>query len=295
MERERLQQIVEALEEYGYENEAGPLTSLVLFKELKQMAQPPQENFVMPALSRPFCVLDVETTGTNTQSDRIVEICIIKFQPNLDREVKTMRFNPGIPIPKAASDVHKITDDMVKDSPTFKQVAKAVHEYIQGCDLAGFNCNRFDIPILYFEFERAGVDWDYKAHSIVDIGNLYKIKEPRTLSSAAEFYLKRTHEEAHSAEGDVTVTGAILWAMLGKYSDLPHNIPALATVSNFEKPWLDITGKLAFDEQGDIIFTFGKNVGKKAKADRSYLDWIVYKSDFPKDVKKICLELLVTK
>lgn len=293
--RERLQHIVEQLKEYGYENEAGYLTNCVLFKELEEMAKPPRDEFHVPPLERPLCILDTETTGTNTQSDRIVEICIVKIQPDMNQETKVMRFNPGVPIPKQASDVHGITDDMVKDQPAFKQVAKAIHEYIQGCDLAGFNCNRFDIPILFFEFDRAGVDWDYKAHAIVDVGNIYKIKEPRTLESAVQFYLRKQHEEAHAAEGDVVATGAVLWTMLARYPDVPRNMSALAAFSNFDKPWLDVTGKLAFDEQGDIIFTFGKNNGKKAKADKSYLEWIIYKSDFPKDVKTICRELYFAK
>jgi DNA polymerase-3 subunit epsilon len=295
MSQQRLQQIVETLKEYDYQNEAGYLTNCILFKELEEMAKPVEPAFVIPKLERPLCVLDTETTGTNTQSDQIVEICIIKLDQDMNREVKTMRFKPTIPIPKQASDVHGITDDMVKDCPAFKQVAKGIHAFIQGCDLAGFNCNRFDIPILFFEFERAGVDWDYKAHAIIDIGNIFKIKEPRTLESAVNFYLHKAHDTAHSAEGDVTMTGAVLWAMLGKYPDLPQNISSLATYSNFDKPWLDVTGKLAFDEDGDIIFTFGKNIGQKAKKDKSYLEWIIYKSDFPKDVKKICTELYITK
>lgn len=296
--QERLQQIVQSLKEYGYENEAGYLTNCVLFKELEEMAKPKHPAFLIPKLERPICIFDLESTGTNTQVDQIVEICVIKvtlIDGKLENHIKNMRFKPTIPIPKQATDVHGITDEMVKDCPAFKQVAKGIHEFIQGCDLMGFNCNRFDVPMLYFEFERAGVDWDYKAHAIIDVGNIFKIKEPRTLESAVQFYLQRKHEEAHSAAGDGSMTGAILWAMLARYPDLPQNISALAAFSNFDKPWLDVTGKLAFDEQGDIIFNFGKNIGQKAKKDRSYLEWIVFKSDFPKDVKKICQELLFKK
>lgn len=244
-------------------------------------------------LQRSMCFFDLETTGTNTQQDRIIEICIIKLDPDfMSREEKTKRINPTIPIPKQASDVHGITDEMVKDAPTFKQIAKGVFDFVDGCDIAGYNSINFDVPLLYNEFSRAGIMWDYSKVNFIDVCNIFKIKEGRTLSAAVRFYLDKDHEGAHGATADVEATIKVFENQIERYGLGDQTIEQLAIMSNYDKPILDISGKFTTDSEGDVIFNFGQHKGKKAKSERSYLDWMINKGDFSQDTKAIALKLI---
>ncbi len=201
-------------------------------------------------------------------------------------EKRTRRINPTIPIPEQASSVHGITDDMVKDEPTFQQVAKAVLDFITGCDIIGYNSIGYDVPLLFNELERAGLIWDYQGVNFIDVCNIFKIKEPRTLTAAVKFYCDRDHEDAHGAESDVVATIKVLDVQLRKYGLEDLTMGELAKLSNFDKPILDVAGKFTTDADGDIIFNFGVHKGKKAKSEQSYLNWML-KSNFSSDTKRI--------
>jgi DNA polymerase III subunit epsilon len=214
-------------------------------------------------LIRPLVILDVETTGTDVNKDRIVELSVLKLFPNGERESKTVRFNPEMPIPKGASDIHGITDEMVKGLPVFKRRAQAILDFIHLCDLGGFNSNKFDFPMLYQEFNRAGLNWEYSHHNMVDVGNIFKIKEARTLSAAVKFYCGVDHENAHSAEADVEATLEVLLAQVDRYEDLPKDIASLALFSNFDRPVLDMAGKFVLDSDNEtVLINFGPQRGK---------------------------------
>ncbi len=236
-------------------------------------------------LERDLVTIDLETTGVDTKESRIVEICMKRrfATPEPYAETRTMRLNPGVPIPTTASDVHGITFDMVKDQPTFRQVAGAILGFIEGADILTFNGLSFDVPLLFNEFARAGINWDYKGVNFIDARRIFVIKEERTLTAAVKFYLGQDHTEAHSASADVDATEAVFFAQLEKYG-LEDKTPAeLAIMSNYDKPVLDVSGCFSTDADGDIIFSFGKNLGKKAKTEKSYLDWMINKGGFSMD------------
>ncbi|MBQ5394310.1 MAG: 3'-5' exonuclease, partial [Alistipes sp.] len=174
-------------------------------------------------LKRPIVFFDLETTGVNTSSDRIVEISLIKVMPNGEEIAKTRRINPEMPIPPEATAVHGITDEDVKDAPTFKQIARSLAQFLQGCDFGGFNSNRFDLPLLVEEFLRAGVDVDFKRFRFVDVQTIFHKKEQRTLEAAYRFYCDRDLENAHSAEVDTRATYEVLCAQLDRYNDLEND------------------------------------------------------------------------
>jgi DNA polymerase-3 subunit epsilon len=181
----------------------------------------------MLQLTKPLAFIDLETTGTNPGLDRIVEIAVVKILTDGTRIVKRKLVNPGIPIPKMSSDVHGITDEMVKDAPGFKQVAHEVKQMLDGCDLAGYNSNRFDIPLLMEEFLRAGVDFDMRNRKLLDVQNIFHKMEPRTLGAAYRFYCSKQLDGAHSAEVDASATYEILEAQLEKYPDLGHSVESI--------------------------------------------------------------------
>lgn len=244
-------------------------------------------------LEKPIVWLDIESTGVDRENDRIVELCMIKIHPDGNKEVKTRRFNPTIPIPKGASEVHGIYDDDVKDEPTFRQLAKGVHSFIQGCDLGGFNSNAFDIPMLYSEFLRSGIEWDYSQHRMIDVGNIYKRLYPRTLESAVQNFLGREHDGAHGAEPDTVATYEVMDYFLSNTGDeLPKTIDELHLYSNYDKPMLDLHGKFTLSDDGEILLNFGKYRGERAKDNLSFIEWMVYKADFTPDVNNICYKLL---
>ena len=217
-------------------------------------------------LYKPFCVFDLETTGINVSKDRIVEICILKVNPDASRESKTWLVNPEMPIPKESTEVHGITDEKVKNAPTFKEIAPKILEMISGSDLGGFNSNRFDVPLLAEELLRAGLDFDLSKFKLVDAQTIYHKMEPRNLTAAYQFYCKKDLENAHSAEADVLATFEVLDAQVGHYDELPKEIAGLSDFS-FHSKFADLAGMIHFDENEQEIFAFGKYKGQKVKED----------------------------
>ncbi|GAB1309511.1 3'-5' exonuclease [Urechidicola sp. KH5] len=244
-------------------------------------------------LKKPIVFFDLETTGINIAKDRIVEISILKVMPNGNKESKTWLVNPEIEIPKEASDIHGITNEHVVTEPTFKELAPEVSAMIKGCDLAGFNSNRFDIPLLAEEMLRADMDFDMKNRVAVDVQTIFHKKEQRTLSAGYQFYCGKTLEDAHSAEADTNATYEILLAQLEKYDDLENDIKVLSEFSAHKKR-ADFAGFIMFDEDGDEIFTFGKYKGQKVlsvlEKDQGYFGWI-QNADFPLYTKKVLTEI----
>lgn len=244
-------------------------------------------------LNRPICFFDLETTGIDVARDRIVEISVCKVHPNGNEEVRTWLVNPGRPIPKAVSDIHGITDEKVKDEPTFDKIAPTVYEMIKDSDLAGYNSNRFDIPMLAEELLRAGIDFDMGNRVAVDVQAIFYKREPRTLSAAYKFYCGAELEGAHGAQADTIATYEVLKAQLDRYEDLPNDIKSLSDYSTQRKT-ADFAGFIAYDQDGDEIFTFGKYKGCKVapvlENDPGYTGWMLEK-DFPLYTKKVITAL----
>ncbi|PCI31412.1 MAG: DNA polymerase III subunit epsilon [Flavobacteriaceae bacterium] len=240
-------------------------------------------------LHKPIVFFDLETTGINIAHDRIVEISILKVFPNGNKESKTWLVNPEMPIPKESSEIHHITDEKVANEPTFKELASEVSLLIKDCDLAGFNSNRFDIPLLAEEMLRAEIDFDMKNRVAIDVQVIFHKKEQRTLSAGYQFYCGKDLEGAHSAEADTNATYEILLAQLDKYEDLENDVKSLSEFSSHNKR-ADFAGFILFNNQGKEIFTFGKYKGKEVEAvlakDQGYYAWI-QKSDFPLYTKKV--------
>ncbi len=245
-------------------------------------------------LKNPLVFFDLETTGTNINSDRIVEICYLKVYPNGNEETKTMRINPEMHIPEQASAVHGIYDKDVADCPTFKDVARRIAADIEGCDLAGFNSNRFDIPVLAEEFLRAGVDVDLMKHKFVDVQVIYHKLEQRTLSAAYKFYCEKNLEDAHTAEADTRATYEVLKAQLDKYPDvLENDIKFLSEYSSFTKN-VDFAGRIVYDDNGVEVFNFGKYKGisvvEVLRRDPGYYSWIL-NGDFTLNTKNVLTKI----
>jgi len=246
----------------------------------------------MLQLKKPLAFIDLETTGINLGTDRIVEIAIVKLLPDGTRNVKRKLLNPGVPIPKASSDVHGITDDMVKDAPTFKQVAQELKQMLDGCDFAGYNSNRFDIPLLMEEFLRAQVEIDMKNRRLLDVQNIFHKMEPRTLSAAYKFYCNKILEGAHGAEVDASATHEILEAQLEKYPELGTNVDSILKVMG-EDQVVDFARRFVMDN-GVEVFNFGKFKGRPVadvlKSEPQYYDWMM-KGDFPQHTKQKLTEI----
>lgn len=240
-------------------------------------------------LYKPLCVFDLETTGTNIGKDRIVEICILKVNPDASRESKTWKVNPEMSIPKESSAIHGIYDEDVVNSPTFKDIAPKILEMISGADLGGFNSNRFDVPLLAEELLRAGLDFDLSKFKLVDAQTIYHKMEPRNLSAAYNFYCQKTLENAHSAEADVLATFEVLDAQVGYYEDLPKEVAGLSEFS-FHSKFADLAGMIHFNDKDQEIFAFGKYKGQVVKEvfqkDIGYYGWL-QGADFPLYTKKI--------
>lgn len=240
-------------------------------------------------LYKPLCIFDLETTGTNVAKDRIVEICILKVNPDASRESKTWLVNPEMLIPKESTAVHGITDEDVKNAPKFKEIAPKIMEMIAGSDLGGFNSNRFDVPLLAEELLRAGIDFDLSKFKLVDAQTIFHKMEPRNLTAAYKFYCKKELENAHSAEADVLATFEVLDAQVGHYEELTNDIAALSEFS-FHTKFADLAGMIHFDEEQQEIFAFGKYKGQRVKEvfqkDLGYYGWI-QSADFPLYTKKI--------
>ncbi len=244
-------------------------------------------------LKNPIVFFDLETTGTNISSDRIVEICYLKVHPNGNEESKTMRINPEMPIPAASSAVHGIYDEDIVDCPTFKEVAKTIAADIEGCDLAGFNSNRFDVPVLVEEFLRVGVDIDISKRKFVDVQTIFHKREQRTLSAAYRFYCDQCLEDAHTAEADTKATYEVLKAQLDRYPDLENDIAALAEYSTFSRN-VDFAGRMVYDDNGVEIFNFGKYKGMPVaevlKKDNGYYGWMMG-NDFTLNTKSMLTKI----
>src|SRR5579862_683954 len=246
----------------------------------------------MLQLTKPLAVIDLETTGVNLGSDRIVEIAIVKIMPDGSKTVKRKLLNPEMPIPQAASAVHGITDEMVKDAPTFKQLANELKQFIENCDLAGYNSNRFDIPMLAEEFLRAGMDFDCRGRKLVDVQKIFHLMEQRTLGAAYRFYCEKILDGAHSAEADATATWEVLEAQVVKYPQLGTTVESILKFTG-EDQIVDFARRFAL-ENGVEIFNFGKfkgrNVAEVLKAEPQYYDWMM-KGDFPMHTKQKLTEI----
>ena len=244
-------------------------------------------------LKRPLIFFDLETTGINVTSDRIVELCYIKVFPNGNEESKSMRINPEMPIPPHSTAVHGITDDDVKDCPTFKEVAKELELTFRDSDIAGYNSNKFDVPLLVEEFLRAGVEIDLSKRKFVDVQTIFHKMEQRTLVAAYKFYCDKDLENAHSAEADTLATYEVLEAQIERYPDIGDTVEQLSEFSS-NGTIVDFAGRLALNDKGEEIFTFGKYKGRKVedvfKSDPSYYAWIM-NGDFPLYTKKKITEI----
>ena len=214
----------------------------------------------MLQLKKPLAFIDLETTGTNLGTDRIVEIAIVKVLVDGTKSVKRKLINPGIPIPKASSDIHGITDEMVKDAPTFKQVANELKQILDGCDIAGYNSNRFDIPLLMEEFLRAEVEFDMKGRKLLDVQKIFHLMEQRTLGAAYKFYCNKNLDGAHSAEADAMATHEILYAQLERYPVLGNTVDSILKAIG-EDVIVDFARRFVM-ENGVELFNFGKYKGR---------------------------------
>ena len=244
-------------------------------------------------LTRPLAFIDLETTGISITNDRIVEIAVVKIFPDGTKQVKRKLINPQKPIPKAVSDVHGITDEMVKNAPTFKQVANEIKQFIDNCDLAGYNSNRFDIPILIEEFLRAGLDFSTDGKKTLDVQKIYHQMEQRTLSAAYKFYCNKNLDEAHSAEHDAAATYEVLEAQIEKYNQMGNTVESIVKFTG-EDEIVDFSRRF-IKENGIEIFNFGKHKGKPVaqvlKDEPQYYDWMM-KGDFAMNTKQKLTEIL---
>ena len=248
-------------------------------------------------LSRPICFFDLETTGIDIGKDRIVEISILKVFPNGNKESKTWIVNPTIPIPYETTLVHGITNEKVANEPIFNELANTIHAMIKDSDLAGFNSDRFDIPLLAEELLRAGVDFDMKNKVSVDVQTIFHKKEERTLAAALKFYTGNALENAHTAEADTNATYEILKAQLDRYPDLENDMKLLSEFTT-RKKIADFAGMIAFDKDNEEIFTFGKHKGVKVdkvlESEPGYFSWI-QNADFPLYTKKVLTAIKLRK
>jgi DNA polymerase-3 subunit epsilon len=240
-------------------------------------------------LKNPIVFFALETTGTDVTTDRIVEISYLKISPNGNEEIKTFRVNPGMPIPPKSTAIHGITDDDVKDAPGFPEIAKNIAKAFEGCDFAGYNSNKFDLPLLAEEFIRADTDIDLMKRKFIDIQVIFHKKEQRTLSAAYKFYCDKVLENAHTSEADTYATYEILKAQLDRYQGLPNNVDELSRFSSHNRN-VDFMGRMIFDDDGREVFNFGKYKGQLVeevfRKDPSYYSWMM-NGQFPLHTKKI--------
>jgi DNA polymerase-3 subunit epsilon len=248
-------------------------------------------------LKKPICFFDLETTGINIANDRIVEIAVLKVFPNGNKESFVWKVNPTIPIPAVTSAIHGITDEMVANEPTFKELAPKVFALIKDCDLGGYNSNRFDIPLLAEELLRAEIDYDLKKAASVDVQTIFHKKEKRTLEAAYKFYCDEELLNAHSAAADTNATYEVLKAQLDRYEDLENDVTALATFSAHNK-FADFAGYIGIDKEGQETFAFGKHKGTLVavvlEKEPGYFGWLL-NADFPLYTKKVLTRIKLSK
>jgi DNA polymerase-3 subunit epsilon len=244
-------------------------------------------------LNKPLCFFDLETTGTDISKDRIVEIAVLKLHPDGTKETLELRVNPEMPIPPEVSAVHGITNEMVADAPTFKQQSQKVYGFIKGCDLAGFNSDRFDIPLLVEELLRAEIDFDFKSTKTIDVQTIFHKMEARTLTAALRFYCNQELTDAHSALADTQATHDVLLSQLERYEELEPNVAFLNDFSTRRKT-ADFAGFVVYDKAGELCFGFGKHKGKKVteilEKEPGYFGWVL-NADFPRYTKKVLTEI----
>lgn len=244
-------------------------------------------------LNKPLVIFDLETTGISTSKDRIVEIFMIKILPNGERIDYYSRFNPEMPISPQATAVHGISNEDVKDEPTFKEKSTEIFQFIYQCDFAGFNSNKFDFPMLVEELYRSEIDFDISKCKFIDAQRIFHIMEPRNLAAAYKFYCNESLENAHSAKADTEATWNIIQAQLGKYENLENNIDYLHKFSG-QSNLVDLAGRLIYNEKQQVIFNFGKHKGKTfdtvMKEDPSYYEWMM-KGEFALQTKKVITQL----
>lgn len=250
-------------------------------------------------LSKPICFFDLETTGIDIVKDRIVEISILKIYPNGNKESKTWLVNPTIPIPSTASEVHGITDEKVANEPTFKEIAKQIYQMIKDADLAGYNSDRFDIPLLAEEMLRAGVDeFDFGNRVTVDVQTIFHKMEQRTLSAAYKFYCGKELTDAHTASADTYATYEILKAQLDRYEDVLENNMKKLSDFTYRKQIADFAGFIGYNAAGEEVFTFGKHKGKRVEeifeTEPGYFGWLL-NADFPLYTKKVLTAIKLRK
>ena len=235
---------------------------------------------------------DLETTGTNPSTDRIVEISLIKVMPDGREMEHSHRINPGIPIPASSTAIHHITDADVANEPKFSDIAAKLNKWLEGCDMAGYNSNKFDVPLLMEEFKRAGIPFDTSGRRFVDVQNIFYAMEPRTLVAAYRFYCGKDLEGAHSATCDTHATYEVLMSQLDRYEDLQNDVEELSKIG--QKRTLDLAGRIAEDENGNPVFNFGKYKGQKVedvfKRDIGYYSWMM-QGEFPQNTKDVITRL----
>lgn len=248
-------------------------------------------------LKNPIVFFDLETTGVNIATDRIVEISILKVHINGTEESRTYKVNPEMPIPPQASAIHGITDEDVRDAPTFKAIARELARFMEGCDIGGYNSIKFDIPLLAEEFMRAEVDFDMTKRKLVDVQNIFHKMERRTLEAAYKFYCDKDLKDAHSAEADTKATYEVLKAQLERYPDLKNDVAFLAEFSNFSRN-VDFAGRIVYNDKDEEVFNFGKYKGVKVEEvlekDPGYYGWIM-NGDFPLYTKKAITNIKLRK
>ncbi len=253
-------------------------------------------------LTRPLAFFDIETTGTNIVTDRIVEISILKIMPGGEKEIRTHRINPTIPIPAEVVAIHGITNDAVKDCPKFEELSVDLNKFLHNCDLGGYNSNKFDVPFLVEEFLRAGIEFELKGRRFVDAQNIFHKMEPRNLRAAYKFYCDKELIGAHGAEADMLATYEVVKAQIEKYSNteytdqdkkvstpIKNDVQALHDFS-FNSNFADFVGHIVYNQKHVEVFNFGKHKGKPVeeifRTEPSYFDWMM-KSDFPRSTKKL--------
>lgn len=240
-------------------------------------------------LKNPLIFFDLETTGMNIASDRIVELSYLKVYPDHREEVRTYRINPTIPIPRETTAIHGISDEDVKDAPRFNEIAKTLVNSFDGCDFAGYNSNKFDLPLLAEEFLRANMDFDLKKRKFIDVQVIFYKKEQRTLGAAYQFYCDKELTNAHSAEADTRATYEVLQSQLDRYPDLPNDIDKLSEFSAHSRA-VDFVGRIIYNDKDEEIFNFGKYKGQAVASvlekDGSYYSWMM-NGDFPLYTKNV--------
>lgn len=244
-------------------------------------------------LKRPIIFFDLETTGTDTAKDRIVELALVKLLPDGKRDQYTKRLNPGIPIPPEVTLIHGISDADVKDAPTFKQIAHNLYDWMRGCDLGGYNSSKFDIPVLAEEFLRVGLNVDFTERSMIDVQQIFFKMEARTLAAAYEFYCKKQLTNAHSAEADILATIEVLEAQLERYPDIGSDVSTLHKFTHTDE-YVDYARRMIMKD-GHPVFNFGKYKGRKVEdvfnSEPQYYDWMM-QADFSLHTKQKISEIL---